>query len=545
MPLNRAPAALLLLTALAHAQTPAPAATAKPAPVYPTGPSTPLGAQIASLLADQTVSRAHWGIAVTALDGTPIYGLDEGQLFRPASVAKLFTTTTAMALLGAASTVTTTLQTNGAVLSDGTLNGDVILIGTGDANLSGRHLPYETPAQAKARLGKSTKDAPNPLAPLDDFAAQLSAKGITRITGQVYGDDSIWPHDLYAQGWEIEDIPWGYGAPVSALSINDNQIEITVASVGPGLPLVTSSPASLFGMPVISNEIRIVPADQPTSIDVDRDDLNSDTLHFRGTLSAGKTDVEEVANLIPAEFAALALADVLKAHGIANGGGVGSSASVPGASSFAASARQPISNLTPERAPAAPNVGECMSRCITLASRVSAPLAEDVTIALKVSQNLHAELMLRRLGAIYGAAGTFLQGARVVRQYLLNAGLDGNDFIFYDGSGLSTKDLVTPRATAQLLAYAATQPWFPQWKPALPVGGVDGTLSNRFTAAPLKGHVFAKTGTLGESRALAGYLDAASGRTLIFSILVDNHTPGSNADRVVMDKIVAAIAAAN
>jgi D-alanyl-D-alanine carboxypeptidase/D-alanyl-D-alanine-endopeptidase (penicillin-binding protein 4) len=127
----------------------------------------------------------------------------------------------------------------------------------------------------------------------------------------------------------------------------------------------------------------------------------------------------------------------------------------------------------------------------------------------------------------------------------IQSGLDGGDFEFYDGSGLSTKDLVTPRATAQLLAFAATQPWFEQWKAALPVGGVDGSLASRFTDAPLKGHVFAKTGTLGESRALSGYLDAASGRTLIFSILVDNHTPGSNADRVVMDKIVAAIAAAN
>jgi D-alanyl-D-alanine carboxypeptidase/D-alanyl-D-alanine-endopeptidase (penicillin-binding protein 4) len=146
---------------------------------------------------------------------------------------------------------------------------------------------------------------------------------------------------------------------------------------------------------------------------------------------------------------------------------------------------------------------------------------------------------------LYGTDGTFSQGSRVIRQWLLNAGLDPDDFVFYDGSGLSTKDLVTPRATSQLFAYAAKQPWFPTWKAALPIGGIDGTLSDRFKAAPLKGHVFAKTGTLGESRALSGYLDAASGRTLIFSILVDNHAPGTTADRSTMDKIVAAIAAAN
>jgi D-alanyl-D-alanine carboxypeptidase/D-alanyl-D-alanine-endopeptidase (penicillin-binding protein 4) len=133
----------------------------------------------------------------------------------------------------------------------------------------------------------------------------------------------------------------------------------------------------------------------------------------------------------------------------------------------------------------------------------------------------------------------------VVRQYLLNAGLDGDDFLFYDGSGLSSHDMVTPRTTAQLLAFATKQSWFPQWKAGLPVGGVDGTLASRFTDAPLKGHVFAKTGTLGESRGLSGYLDCASGKQVIFSIFVDEHSPIGGADRVAMDKIVAAIAAGN
>jgi D-alanyl-D-alanine carboxypeptidase/D-alanyl-D-alanine-endopeptidase (penicillin-binding protein 4) len=188
----------------------------------------------------------------------------------------------------------------------------------------------------------------------------------------------------------------------------------------------------------------------------------------------------------------------------------------------------------------------CLEACLaTLATRTSPSLSEDVSYTLKESQNLHAEMMLRRLGKAWGRDGSGAQGVRVVRQFLMNAGLDGTEFVFYDGSGLSAKDLVTPRATVQLLAYAATQPWFARWKAALPVGGVDGTLANRFKAAPLKGHVYAKTGTLGESRALSGYVDAASGRTVIFSILVDNHTPGSSADRVVMDKIVAAIAAGN
>ena len=131
----------------------------------------------------------------------------------------------------------------------------------------------------------------------------------------------------------------------------------------------------------------------------------------------------------------------------------------------------------------------------------------------------------------------------MVRGFLMRAGLDPADFVFYDGSGLSSHDLVTPRATAQLLAYATKQPWFAQWKAALPVGGEDGTLSSRFPDAPLKDHLFAKTGTLGESRGLSGYVDTASGKQVIFSIYVDDHAPNGSKDREVMDEIVAAIAA--
>jgi D-alanyl-D-alanine carboxypeptidase/D-alanyl-D-alanine-endopeptidase (penicillin-binding protein 4) len=96
-----------------------------------------------------------------------------------------------------------------------------------------------------------------------------------------------------------------------------------------------------------------------------------------------------------------------------------------------------------------------------------------------------------------------------------------------------------------LLQYASTQPWFADWKKTLPVGGEDGSLASRFDKAPLKDHVFAKTGTLGEARALSGYMEGASGRTMIFSIMVGNHRPQTNEDRDVMDKVVAAIAATN
>ncbi len=162
----------------------------------------------------------------------------------------------------------------------------------------------------------------------------------------------------------------------------------------------------------------------------------------------------------------------------------------------------------------------------------------------KVSQNLHAELFLHNLGRQRACGdGSILTGARLIRANLLHAGLDPDDFIFFDGSGLSDHDLVAPRATASFLAYVAKQPWFPQWKASLPNADENGSLRHRFPDPPAKGHVFAKTGTLGESRALSGYLDTASGRTVIFSVMVDNHTPATTADRATMDKIVTAIAA--
>jgi D-alanyl-D-alanine carboxypeptidase/D-alanyl-D-alanine-endopeptidase (penicillin-binding protein 4) len=182
-----------------------------------------------------------------------------------------------------------------------------------------------------------------------------------------------------------------------------------------------------------------------------------------------------------------------------------------------------------------------------IASHTSPTLKDDVTITNKVSQNLHAELLLHHLANALGGEenGSTVQGARVVRQFLLQAGIDRDDFVFFDGSGLSGHDLVTPRATARLLQYASTQPWFADWKKSLPVGGEDGSLVERFGKAPLKDHVFAKTGTLGEARALSGYLEGASGKTVIFSIIVGNHMPQTTKDRETMDKIVAAIAAAN
>jgi len=172
------------------------------------------------------------------------------------------------------------------------------------------------------------------------------------------------------------------------------------------------------------------------------------------------------------------------------------------------------------------------------------PVAQDITVINKTSQNLHAELLLRLLGKEFATDGTFAQGSRVVRQFLVDAGVNDADFFLFDGSGESSRDQMTPRAFTQLLSYASKQFWGVGWRASLPIAGVDGTLDHRFLNSPLKGKMWAKTGTLNEVNSLSGYLTAASGKTLAFSILVNGRRPGDDAEQRAIDKIAEAIAAA-
>jgi D-alanyl-D-alanine carboxypeptidase/D-alanyl-D-alanine-endopeptidase (penicillin-binding protein 4) len=523
--------ATILFASLACAQTPPPITHAP----YPT--AGPLATQITTLLADPAVSRAHWGIAVTTLNGTPIYGLDEAKLFRPASTAKLFTTAAAMALLGPDSTVDTTVYLS-KPSADGITTGDLTIFGRDNANLSSRPIPPETSPNSRN---------PEPLQSIDDLAARVADAGVKRITGDIIGSSSPW--EPYPQGWGTDDLLWGYGAPVAGLSLDDNQVLLTIT---PGI--IDEEEQSITFTPdvgyytIAKSFVRTHDAKSQPNIAVYREP-GSRSLRIVGTVPLGHPYKTELAVDDPPLYAAYSLLARLRAHGVM----VDGSAKSPHEADFAGNPDDFLheSTTSVDLNPKFGMIGNAAGPADEVRiSQTSPTLVDDVRFTLKESQNLHAELMLRRLSRKFPldsplTASTFAQGARVVRQYLLNAGLDPADFIFYDGSGLSVKDLVTPRATAQLLAYAAKQPWFAQWKAALPIGGVDGTLEHRFTTALLKGHVFAKTGTLGESRALSGYLDAASGRTLIFSILIDNHLPGTSADRSTMDKIVAAIAAAN
>jgi D-alanyl-D-alanine carboxypeptidase/D-alanyl-D-alanine-endopeptidase (penicillin-binding protein 4) len=528
--------------------------------VYPTGSGTPLGGQIRALLADPSVSRAHFGFAVTTLDGTPLYGFNEGQLFRPASNNKIFSTATAMALLGPARTFDTRIfgQLDAAT---GTVTGDLTLVGGGDANFGADDLPYSPRSErAKESSAAGALPASAQLPAIADLASlvdQLVAKGIKRITGDIVGDDTLFPYEPYAESWAQDDQVWGYGAPVSALSIDNNQLTLIVTPgdvvgvTGSGIP-VRATVQLEQNVPYykVEADVQTVAAGaHADGIQVERL-TGSRVIRVYGEIAAdAPPDVEELAIADPAEYAAMVLRRMLEERGIVV---TGTARAEHRPQSDARSYLHEV--LAPAPCDAAIIAGaRCAEECVAkpvpaaalLASHTSAPLVEDVVLTNKVSQNLHAELFLHNLGRLASCGnGSIVDGARMIRANLLHAGLDPDDFIFFDGSGLSEHDLVAPRAMVTFLTYAAKQPWFAQWKASLPDAGEDGTLDTRFPDPPLKGHLFAKTGTLGEANALSGYLDAASGRTLIFSIFVDDHTPATHAARVTMDKIVTAIAAA-
>jgi D-alanyl-D-alanine carboxypeptidase/D-alanyl-D-alanine-endopeptidase (penicillin-binding protein 4) len=510
------------------------------------GACTALARQIARLVEQPAVTRAHWGIAVAAMDGAPIYSLNEGQLFQPASNAKLFTTAAALHLLGGKNHFATSLSGAAVSSEDGVLKGDLVLTGGGDANFAGNRVPYIEPDERS----RQTVAAAVPLRDLEEMADAAAAAGVKRITGDVVGFDNYFPWQPYAADWAQDDLLWGYGAPVSGLSVNDNQLRL---SVTPGK--TAGEPASVVLDPAVpyyevQASVKTVARKSESAVQVEREP-GSKVLRVSGAIAVGAgADVEEVAIEDPVEFAAVALKGMLEARGVrVDGRARGEHHRSTEIRGFRAQVMEPVPHMP---RPAMMGVmgsafsgGVCGDHCSLLINHQSPTVLDDIVATNKESLNLHAELLLRQLGRAYGSEGSAAQGARVVRAFLEGAGIDKDDFVFYDGSGLSGHDLVTPRATVRLLQYASTQPWFEGWKASLPVGGVDGSLEGRFTKAPLKGKVFAKTGTLGEARALSGYVEGASGRTVIFSIMVGNHAPQSNADRGVMDKIVEAIAAAN
>ena len=501
--------------------------SALPALGHPAGPSQ-LALEVNRLLADPAVAGAHWGVSVTTLEGRQVFALNDGQLFEPASNAKMFTTATAAALLSPALTYTTNVVAEGQVDTAGTLHGSIAILGVGDPNISGRALPY----------GTKTERPNPPLAALEAMADQVAANGVKAVAGDVIGDDTWFPQELYGSGWSWDDLEWLYGAPISALTVNDNAVFLN-ADPGPR-PGEAVTPLWDPALPyyTLHNTLTTVAKGAPADFGIDRAPGSMDVRVY-GTMAIGGEGLHEALAIEdPADYAARAFLGMLRQRGIpVSGVARPRHRESVDAESFRKEQEEPLSLVssgltTVTSAPAGERV---------LASHVSPPLLEDMTLTNKVSQNLHAEITLRTLGKLLARDGSLAQGTRVVRQFLIAAGIAPQDFFFFDGSGLSNQDLITPRAATMLLSYASRQPWGAAWRTTLPIAGVDGSLAGRFTDSPVKGKLDAKTGTLGEVRALSGYLITASGQTLAISVLVNDHQPRSKAEAKTMDELVEAI----
>ena len=454
--------------------------------------------------ASPATRSAFWGIEVVDLDsGKTLYTRNADHLFVPASNAKLFTVGLALARLGAGFRFQTLVLADAEPDAEGRLHGALRLVGGGDPNLSARAIPYRTGAITG-----------NPLAAIEELADRVVSRGVKRIEGGIIGDDTWYAWEPYPEGWAVDDTQYDYGASVSALTINDNTLTLTVRPGPRAGDLAELSLNPSLEYYEIDNRVRTVAAGGARKIQADRRP-GSGQLRLWGTIplrDAGEEILLAVDD--PAEYAAQALRRALEDRGVTVEGGV--------------SARHRFPN----------EAASSIEGSVELARRDSAPLLEDLRITAKVSQNLHAELALRAVARARKNEGSREAGLEEMKAFLGEIGIDAESYHFSDGSGLARLDLVSPAAVLRLLRFMYSSPTRPDWIGLLPVGGQDGTLRTRFTDSPAAaGRIHAKTGTLTHVSALSGYAERRNGSWVAFSILVNNYKGQAAEVRGVMDRI--------
>lgn len=469
-------------------------------------PGTDLASGIRAAIESSAVTRtAFWGIQIVDVaSGNAVYQLNRDCYFVPASNTKLFTTALALARLGPDYRFDTRVLAARPPDAAGTLDGDLRLVGGGDPNLSGRAIPY-----------RPEPVAGDPLEAIGNLADQVAEHGVKRVAGDIVGDDTAYLWEPYPEGWAFDDATWDYGAPVSALTLNDNSFTLTIqpgARAGDLAAITIAPPVECYG---IDNRVRTT-ARGERQIHIERQP-GSGQLRIWGNIPLGdKGDSELLGVGDPAWYAARAFYLALERRGIVVEGDVR------------------VRHLFPNQAARAPLEAQ---PGIELAWRTSAPLIEDLRITSKVSQNLHAELLLRAVGLARRGTGSRRTGLEELQAFLDQAGVARDTYVFQDGSGLDRRNLVTPGALVRLLRYMWNSPMRDLYCGLLPVAGRDGTLSDRFSGTRAAGRIRAKTGSMAGVSTLSGYAARPGGETWAFAILVNNYRGEAGQVRAAMDRI--------
>ena len=461
----------------------------------PAGPLDDIQDKIAKFLKRPGIRSADWGIEIVdPVDDKVLLSVNADKTFLPASVVKVVTTATALQKLGPEFKFRTGVYTNGNILPDGTLEGDVILVGRGDPNL----------------IDPTGDLLAKPV--LVQFREQLQSMGIKRIKGDVVGDDSYFDFNKHGKGWTALDLKSRYGAPISALSMNDNVFWIHARPTTYNKRVVVSlEPQSSYfhirNLGITGSKksrrtmhARLVPGTR--------------TIVVSGVLPPRRGFAQHIILDKPAE----AVAGIFKTQLEDNGVKVDGDIQVMHRGDMPEEARK---------------------NWKLLAEHESAPLVRSLEVINKKSNNLHAEMLLRTLGAELRGNGTDEAGLQVVKEFLVESGIESSRISFSDGSGLSRDNIVTPRFQTALLLYLSSRPHFELFVNTLAVSGTDGTLRRRLGSQPLKGVIHAKTGTLNGVANLSGYMTTKSGRHLAFTIFANNFRTSVSRVRKTIDEICA------
>lgn len=431
------------------------------------------------------IDHATWSVVVRSLkhDDT-LYSLNPSRTQTPASTMKIVTSAVAAEKLGWDYRYTTKIYATGP-LSDGDLNGDLVIVSNGDPTINPRH--------------------PERWGAFDAWAKQLYEKGVRRVGGQLIGDDNAFAEPGWSIGWAWDDLSVGYGAAVGALQYNENQVELLI---GPGVEagsraIISVSPPG-SGI-ILDHAVTTVAEGQPSRVSLERIP-GSTMLRVSGQMAIGAPALSQEASVPNATILYLnALREALARNGVFVGG----------------------NSLDIDDARVKPDYG----RATLLLEDQSATLASIVDVCLKWSRNQYAETMLRSLAQVPSEA-TADAGLAIVRDTLSKWGVPPERYVARDGSGLSRNDYLSADVLMRVLTAIWRDPrHLEPFRAALPQAGVSGMLANQLKDTAASGRVWAKTGSMSNVRSLAGYVTTLDNEPLVFAFMATGfHVPVSQID---------------